>query len=109
MSVIDMLSLVAFGFISALVAALVFKCFTRQINLRGLLVHKDGSGRVSPERVQLLIATIAAAAGYVSDLSVNTSGAMPDISGSWLYLMSGSSAIYAMGKAYATWKIGKNN
>lgn len=107
MSVADILNLEVIAFIAGVGAALIFKCLTGQINLRGVLVHKDGSERVSPERVQLLIATIAAAGSYLSQVSGSSTNVMPDISTSWLYLLSGSSGIYALGKAYATWKMGK--
>jgi hypothetical protein len=59
---------------------------TGRINLSRLLARKDGSLGVSPERVQLLIATLALSAKYVGDVIHGTNGVLPDVSAQWLYV-----------------------
>ena len=76
---------------------------TGRINVNGLFQQKDGSAQTSPERIQLLIATIAAAASYFGEVAKSSTGTMPDVSNNWLYLMGGSSGIYALRKAWKTW------
>ena len=91
------------GFLYALGAVVVYQMLTGAINTKGLLAQKDRSGQTSPERVQLLLATLAAAASYLTEIAKNTGGTMPDVSNNWLYLMGGSSGIYALRKAWKTW------
>jgi hypothetical protein len=50
----------------ALFAIVVLQLLTGQINVSGLLLRKEGDGAFSPERVQLLLATIASAFQYLS-------------------------------------------
>lgn len=95
------------GFLYALAAVVLFQMATRRINLDGLITHKDGTYQVSPERLQLLLATIAASATYFTQVATNTSGTMPDVGPQWLYLMGGSSGIYAAGKAWAFYNLSK--
>ncbi len=103
-----LLDLELLGFVYALAASIVFQLLTRRINLDGLLVSKDGSGELSPGRVQLLITTIAACARYLSQVQGSKSLNLPDIDNTWLYLFGGSSGIYVLGKAWALWNE-KNN
>lgn len=107
MSLIRILHFELLGFLCALAAVVLFQIATRRINLDGLITHKDGSYQVSPERIQLLLATIAASATYFSQVVTSTSGNLPDISSQWLYLFAGSSGIYVAGKAWVTYKITK--
>jgi hypothetical protein len=109
MSLARILDLELLGILYALIGAVTFQLLTRRINLYGLLSRKDGSGTVSPERIQLLLATIAASARYLDEVAKNQTGNMPDINSSWLYLFGGSSGIYAFGKAWALWKETKRN
>jgi len=90
-------------FLYALAAVVAYQLLTGKINTQGLLQQKDGSGETSPERVQLLLATIAAAAHYLSEAMKSTGGQLPDISNEWLYLMGGSSALYILRKSWVTW------
>ena len=90
------------GFLIILSAILVFKLLTRQIQLGGLLNRKHDNGRVSPERIQLLLATLAISAKYLGSVMHASNGAMPDVSPDWLYLFGGSSGIYASIKAFTT-------
>src|ERR1700753_2844539 len=87
------------GFLALLAITIVYRMLTGEINLNGLLQRKDGKGDVSPERVQLLIATLALSAKYVGEVAHSTSGALPDISPQWLYAFGASSGIYASVKA----------
>jgi len=91
------------GFLGLLGAIVVYRLLTRQINLRGLLLRKNGSGSLSPERVQLLLATLAFGGKYLSDVfQSQDSGRLPDIDPQWLYALGGSSALYVLGKSYTT-------
>jgi hypothetical protein len=107
MSPIRVLHFELLGFLYVLAAVVLFQIVTRQINLAGLVTHKDRSDRVSPERIQLLLATIAMSVSYFGEVASNTSGKLPDISPQWLYLFSGSSGIYIAGKAWVTYNIKK--
>jgi hypothetical protein len=103
MSITRVLHFELLGFLCALAAVVVYQMLTGRINLNGLLAQKNRTGQTSPERIQLLIATLAAAASYLTEVAKNTGGTMPDVSNNWLYLMGGSSGIYALRKAWKTW------
>jgi|SRR5271169_906176 len=108
MSIARVLHFEALGFIYVLAALVAYQMLTGRINTMGLLQQKDGSQQTSPERIQLLLATLAAAANYLTEATRSTNGTMPDISNNWLYLMGGSSGIYVLRKAWTTWRP-KNN
>ena len=97
----------AMGFLFALGAVVLFKIATRQINTEGLITNKDGTAFVSPVRVQLLLATIAASATYLGQVASNKTGTMPDVSPHMIYLFGGSSGIYAAGKAWTFFNLKK--
>jgi hypothetical protein len=107
-SITRILHLELLGFLYALAAIVVYQMLTGAINVTGLLTQKDGSGETSPERLQLLLATIAASASYLAEVAKNTTGTMPDVGANWLYLMGGSSGIYALRKAWVTWNRSSN-
>lgn len=86
-----------------LAAMLAYHMLTRRINLSRLLARKDGSNGISPERLQLLLMTLALAAQYVRD-AVHANGALPNVSSKRLAVFGGSSGIYASVKAFTTWK-----
>ncbi len=72
------------------------------INTRYLLhgSRHNGTHYFSPERVQLLIATLAVAAAYLEDASTTAShGTLPDVPRWWLSGLGGSQSIYLAGKA----------
>jgi hypothetical protein len=98
------------GFLFALAVVVFYQMMTGRINMAGVLSGKDPNNpnQTSPERVQLLLATIAAAATYMGDVAKNSSGTMPDVSNQWLYLMGGSSSIYVLRKAWTTWNSKSN-
>jgi hypothetical protein len=90
------------AFLFSMTAILGFKMLTRRIGLNGLLLRKQDNGQVSPERIQLLLATIAMSAKYISETVHGSSGVMPDVSPGWLYLFGVSSGIYVSVKAMMT-------
>ncbi len=98
-----LLKIEGWGFLGLLGAIVTYRLLTRQINLSGLLLRKNGSGSPSPERVQLLLATLAVSGKYLSEVFQSPgSDMLPDIGPQWLYVMGGSSAVYALGKALTT-------
>ena len=97
---IRILHIEALAFLYGLAAVVGYQLLTGQINLQGILRRKDGSGQSSPERIQLLIATIAAAARYLTAVAQAPPGILPDIDPGWLYLMGGSSSLYVLHKAW---------
>ncbi len=99
MPITRILHLELLGFLYGLAAIVAFQMLTGRINLKGLFQQKDGSAQTSPERIQLLLATIAAAANYLGEVAKSSTGTMPDVSNNWLYLMGGSSGIYAVAKS----------
>ena len=94
----------AVGFLFALGVVVAYQLLTRQINLQGVFQRKDGSRQTSPERIQLLLSTVAAASHYLTQVAQAPPGTMPDIDNNWLYLMGGSSGIYVFHKAWSTFK-----
>ena len=91
-------------FLYALGATILIQILTRRIPVVGLLAEKNSAGQVSAGRVQLLLATIAASASYLTQVANTTNGKMPDIDANWLYVFGGSGGIYALGKAWTAWK-----
>jgi hypothetical protein len=86
-------------FVCALAAVLAWRMLTGAMQLRGLLRRKVGQGEVSPERVQLLVATVAVSARYLGAVLQSRDGSMPDLEPGWLYVFAGSSGVYAVLKA----------
>jgi len=104
MNAVEVLRLEGEAFLAVLAAMLAYHMLTRRINLSRLLARKDGSNGISPERLQLLLMTLALAAQYVRDAVHATNGALPNVSPKWLAVFGGSSGIYASVKAFTTWK-----
>lgn len=106
MSIISILHFEGLGFLYAAMVMVGYKMLTGRINLKGLLSQKGSSdpNQTSPERIQLLLATIAASTRYLGEVTQSTSGNLADISNDWLYLMAGSSGVYVLRKAWTTWK-----
>jgi hypothetical protein len=102
MDPIRLLQLEVRGFLLLLTAILAYRLLTRRIALAGLLARKDDGGRISPERVQLLLATLGLSAKYLSEVLQGGTAAMPDVSADWLIVFGGSSGIYAALKALTT-------
>jgi hypothetical protein len=108
MTVTRFLHLEVLAFLWALVATTSFQILTRRIQPAGLLSQSGGAGQVSPGRVQLLLATIATSATYLTQVASATNGKMPDVDVNWLYVFGGSGSIYAIEKAWAAWNQRKN-
>ena len=88
-------------FISALLAIVVFKLLAGRINTRGLLEDKK-TGKFSPGRLQLLIATLGGASFYFFEIlgAVNTAE-MPPVPDVLLLIVGGSNVTYLGGKIYS--------
>ena len=109
MQIESLIRLELLGFLCALCFIVAFKILTRRINVAGLFSRKGGSGSTSPERIQLLMATIVMSAKYVTSVAQSkSSGALPDVDAQWLYVFGGSSAIYASGKALTFFRNARN-
>jgi hypothetical protein len=105
MNVSSLLSLEIKGFLFAMSALLVYRLLTRKISLNGLLATKDANATaVSPERVQLLIATLAVSANILGGSLQSPDGTMPDVSRNWVVIFGGSGGLYAAVKAFRTFK-----
>jgi hypothetical protein len=91
-------------FLGSLAALLCYRLLTRQITLDGLISSSLSSDQVSPERVQLLLATLLIAARYLNEVWHSTGNVMPDVSKSSLTVIGASSGIYATLKGFAAWR-----
>lgn len=91
--------------LGAIGVIVVGQLFTGGINLHGLLHVKDrvgqrGTPAISAVRVQLLLATLATAAAWLTSVwTTRTSGTLPDIDTRWLYGLGASHAVYLGRKA----------
>ena len=78
----------------AFFAVLALKVLTGHINTSGLLMKKEGDRSFSPERVQLLLATLAAASQYLAQVLKGHPTHLPDVPQNWILLLGGSHALY---------------
>ena len=108
MTVTRFLHLEVLAFLYALAATTFFHILTRRIQSAGLFSQGGAAGQVSPGRVQLLLATIATSATYLTQVANSTNGTMPDVNVNWLYVFGGSGGIYALEKVWAAWNQRKN-
>jgi hypothetical protein len=108
MTVTRSLQLEVLAFLYALAATTFWQILTRRIQTSGLLSQNGASGQTSPGRVQLLLATIAMSATYLTQVANTTNGNLPDVNANWLYLFGGSGGIYALEKAWVAWNQRKN-
>lgn len=98
-------------FLLALTAAVTVQLLTGEINTRQLLYgrisgrrRKEDQYYFSPERVQLLIFTLAAALHYVALVFTNSQpGRFPNVPATWPAILGGSNLVYLGGKAYSRW------
>jgi hypothetical protein len=107
MSLVRFLHFEVLGFLFLLAAVVVFQIATGRINMAGIITRKDGTYQTSPERVQLLLATIAACSSYLGEVARTTTGNLPDVSNNLLYLMGGSSGLYILRKGWAFYNVNK--
>jgi hypothetical protein len=80
-------------FLLAMFGIVAVQILTGHINTKGLLMKKEGDRSFSPERVQLLLATVAAAFEYLSQVLKDPTH-FPEVSQNWLLLFGGSHAFY---------------
>jgi hypothetical protein len=106
MSITHILHFEALGFLYGMLAIVAYQMLTGRIRLSALLSRKGKTdpNQTNPERIQLLLATIATSASYLSEVRQSTSTNLPDIDNNWLYLMGGSSSLYLLRKAWIAWK-----
>ena len=102
MSIAHFLDLETRIFLVLLGGTVAFQLLTGRISTRNLLRRKAGSKQLSPERVQLLFASLLLSFRYLSSLAHSPPDSLPSISPEWLYVFGGSSAVYAAGKAITT-------
>jgi len=91
------------AFLMGLFGAVCVQLLSGRINTRGLFTGQkgDGSEYFSPERVQLLLFTLAAAFQFLSGV-LRDSSQFPVVSDSWILLLGGSHVLYLGGKLGAT-------
>jgi hypothetical protein len=94
------------AFLALLAIMLVMRLLTGEISIGGLLLRKDGSGEVSPERVQLLITTVTVSAKYLGEALHGSGNSLPDVGPQLLCVFGASSGIYASVKAVTTFRKG---
>ena len=84
-----------FAFLFALFGVIALRLLTGAIPTRGLIEGstRRGSHFVSAARVQMLIATMAAAAQYLAQVWGNPQK-LPEVPTNWLLLLGGSHLIY---------------
>ena len=108
MNFAQILNFEARAFLLLLGGLVAYKLLTGGIRTRNLLGRKAGTKGPSPERIQLLMATILLSLRYLSSLANAPPDALPPVSSQWLSVFGGSSAIYAVGKAINTFWPRKN-
>jgi len=99
-------------FVGGLTAITAFQLLTGRINTHYLLygTRRDGSRYFSPERVQLLGATIAIALQYLLNAAhCADSGNMPSLPTGSLEILGLSNAVYLGGKGWMMLTSGKDN
>ena len=99
--------LVGFAWFLAIAALLAVGMLGNTVRIRGLVYHKTahGLGDVSPERVQLLLVTLAIATGYLVQVlrSADATGP-PGPPLGWTALVAASNGIYLAGKAVKSFR-----
>jgi hypothetical protein len=91
--------------LAALAACIFFQIVTRRINTSGLFYgrYSDGTQYFSPERVQLLLATLTGASYYFGlVLSQDHITQFPPVPKELLELLGGSHVLYLGGKTFTT-------
>jgi hypothetical protein len=91
----DHFSALAPAVVLALLGALLARC----LRLRGLLASKVDAARVTPERVQLLVLTLAVSGWYLAKVVAGHGEAVPGLGTGWLWAYAASCSVYAAGKA----------
>jgi hypothetical protein len=100
---VKMVQLEVWGFVLGLAALVFYKLLTGQINTDGLLNTKFGpnKGKISPERVQLLLVTLGAAFYYLMQVQMTApKGELPKVPDGLPEVLGGSNALYLGGKFF---------
>jgi len=92
-------------FLGGLYGIILVQLLTGRINTRWLLYGRNNGLRYfSPERVQLLVLTLAGAAYYLlTVLQMPDPRSLPAVPNTWIGLLGGSNSLYLLGKAYTMW------
>src|ERR1700730_10304809 len=87
-------------FIFSLLAIITAFLLEGRINTSGLLFGRTRRGirYLSPERIQLLLVTLALACQYVSEVIAGGRASLPEVPNAWLVILGGSHAVYLGGK-----------
>ena len=109
MSITQALNFEGLAFLYALAFLIGYRLLTGQINAKGLLASKTGRPSVRPERVQLLLTTIALSAKYLGDVSQARDGNFPSLDNTWYYVFGSSSGVYLSRKIYERYVQSKLN
>jgi hypothetical protein len=93
-------------FVGGLAITIAIRLLTGEINTHFLLygTRNDGTKYFSPERVQLLVATLTIACQYFLNASHTVAGKMPTLPTGSLELLGLSNAVYLGGKAWTSLK-----
>ena len=93
-------------FVYGLAATIAIKMLTGEVNTRYLLygMNRDGKRYFSPERVQMLVATLAIAMQYLTLVQRAPVGVLPDLPPGSLELLGLSHAVYLGGKGFAAFR-----
>jgi len=102
MSPVEILGFEFRGFLALLAATLAYRMLTGRLSLHGLFADKTRGQDVSPERVQLLISTLAISARMVGQ-AVHGGNALPQVSTQDLAVFGASSGVYMSVKAAKMW------
>jgi len=86
--------------IGALFLLVAYGLLTGRINSTGLLSTKDKEEAFSPARVQLLVATLAGAFGYLTQI-FNNPGRLPDVPTELILTVGGSNLFFVGTKAHS--------
>jgi hypothetical protein len=100
-------------FLTGLFGIIAFQLLTGRINTRNLLygTKRNGEKYFSPERIQLLVLTLAAALVYLRSVLISRhTGQFPPIPKGMLQLLGSSNGVYLAGKSLMSLTIpGLNN
>lgn len=95
-------------FLTALITIIAFQLLTRRISTYNLFygTRRGGNKYFSPERVQLLIFTLAAALDYFRSVMLSRhTGQFPPVPKGMLQLVASSNVVYLAGKSLMTLQI----
>ncbi|MGQ3686085.1 MAG: hypothetical protein ACUBOA_13925 [Candidatus Loosdrechtia sp.] len=101
--VVVFVGLEVWSFLIGLLAIVIYKIYTGEINFRGVLcekIHTAKTRRYSVVRVQLMIFVVVSAFYYVSQVIENPTE-FPPVPNELLLALGGSQMVYLAGKSYS--------